>query len=371
MGIIYIIGIVQAFFIEFILLNKKRKSLSDKILAVWMFFIGFLLFFYYLYFKEYYYEYPHTLGVALPLPLIHGPFLLLYVTSLIDRHQHFNKINLIHFIPALSYYVMMIPKFALSGPDKLAYVFKELPVSAPIYVDVYSYLFDISGVVYVTWSLILLRKHQKTIGENFSYTEKINLNWLRNIIVGMAIIWITVIMANFLQDDIGDNLIYLTVVLFVFLVGYYGSRQGIIFTDQFDYPDPPPIEVVPKSKYQKSGLTKEMIQDYLTRLNEYMANEKPYLESKMTLPDLAFRLDLNPNYLSQVINDQLGQNFYDFINKYRVEEFKHRLQNPRAKNYTFLGHALESGFSSKSSFNEVFKKLTGQTPSEYQRSTSP
>lgn len=101
-----------------------------------------------------------------------------------------------------------------------------------------------------------------------------------------------------------------------------------------------------------------------------MEKEKPYLENKITLPVLASQLNMNPNYLSQVINDKLNQNFYDFINNYRVEEFKRRLNYKTAGNYTLVGHALESGFSSKSSFQEVFKKFTGQTPSQYQRNLS-
>jgi YesN/AraC family two-component response regulator len=98
----------------------------------------------------------------------------------------------------------------------------------------------------------------------------------------------------------------------------------------------------------------------------FMDEDKPFLESKITLPQLANRFATNPNYLSQVINEKLNLNLYDFINKYRVEEFKKRLKNDDAHNYTLFGHAQNSGFSSKSSFHEVFKKHTGQTPAQYQ-----
>jgi YesN/AraC family two-component response regulator len=97
-----------------------------------------------------------------------------------------------------------------------------------------------------------------------------------------------------------------------------------------------------------------------------MEKEKPYLESKITLPQLASQFNTNPNYLSQIINELLNQNLYDFINKYRVDEFKERLENADALNYTLFGLAQNCGFSSKSTFHDVFKKHTGQTPAQYQ-----
>lgn len=331
-----------------------------------MFFMGLHLFYFYLHFNEYYFQYPHILGIGVPLPLIHGPFLLLYVTSLIDRHQHFDPKLLLHFITALAFYLTLLPKLLLSGPEKLHFVFEELPDFTPWYFLMFESLIDISGVVYITWTLLLLRRHHKTIDDNFSYHEQISLKWLRNVILGMAIIWMVVLAANFIDDYNGDQMIYASVVLFIFLIGYYGSRQGIIFTDQFDYPEPG-TDAETKSKYQRSGLDKDRSQQYLNQLMDYMEREKPYLDNKMTLPQLASQLERNPNHLSQVINDQLQQNFYDFINRYRVEEFKTRLKGKTAGRYTLLSHALDSGFSSKSSFNDVFKRSTGQTPSEFQR----
>jgi YesN/AraC family two-component response regulator len=152
--------------------------------------------------------------------------------------------------------------------------------------------------------------------------------------------------------------------LFVFLIGYYGARQGMIFTDPAvaSHADKPET----KEKYKKSPLDATQSQSLLDRLLLFMDEDKPFLESKITLPQLANRFATNPNYLSQVINEKLNLNLYDFINKYRVEEFKKRLKNDDALNYTLFGHAQNSGFSSKSSFHEVFKKHTGQTPAQYQ-----
>ena len=96
-----------------------------------------------------------------------------------------------------------------------------------------------------------------------------------------------------------------------------------------------------------------------------MAETRPYLDSQLTLQDLAEELAISPHNLSEVINTQAGKNFYDFVNGYRVEEAKRRLRDPRHANLTILAVATDSGFNSKATFNAFFKRSTGQTPSQY------
>ena len=94
-----------------------------------------------------------------------------------------------------------------------------------------------------------------------------------------------------------------------------------------------------------------------------MENEKPYLNAKLTLNELSQRLEMSSNNMSQLINQYEQVNFYDFVNKYRVEEFISRAQSNSS--FSILAHALDSGFNSKSSFNTVFKKLKSETPSQF------
>jgi AraC-like DNA-binding protein len=364
MTIVFIIGVVQAFFICLILLNKKKKSLADNILATWVFVLGIHLLLFNFEYTNYYLVVPHLLGFIVPLPLVHGPFLFLYVTTLISGQQKFNKLQLLHFGPALIYYLFLLPTMLLPAAEKLHFVYEVLPTKTPLYFDIFYILIVISGPVYTVWSLRLLQKHYRQIKETFSYTEEINLTWLRNLIIGMAVIWLAVLITSFMADDIGATIVFVTVTLFVFLIGYYGIRQGIIFTDPLT--TSASVGEDAKGKYQKSPLDAKQSQSMLRRLLLFMENEKPYLESKITLPQLASQFDTNPNYLSQIINELLNQNLYDFINKYRVDEFKARLENEDALSYTLFGLAQNCGFSSKSTFHDVFKKHTGQTPSQYQ-----
>ena len=106
------------------------------------------------------------------------------------------------------------------------------------------------------------------------------------------------------------------------------------------------------------------------KLLALMVDEQPWLEPELTLAELAHRLRTNTSLLSHVINTGCGQNFNDFVNRYRVAEAERKLQDPRLAHYSLVGIALESGFNSKSTFNRVFKKLTGRTPGEISRPKS-
>ncbi|GAB2868680.1 helix-turn-helix domain-containing protein [Hymenobacter ruber] len=103
------------------------------------------------------------------------------------------------------------------------------------------------------------------------------------------------------------------------------------------------------------------------KLLALMAEQQPWLEPELTLAELAHRLRTNTSLLSHVINTGCGQNFNDFVNRYRVAEAERKLQDPRLAHYSLVGIALESGFNSKSTFNRVFKKLMGRTPGEISR----
>lgn len=99
-----------------------------------------------------------------------------------------------------------------------------------------------------------------------------------------------------------------------------------------------------------------------------MRSEKPYLDPELKLVGLSDRLNIPSNHLSQVINEQLNLSFFDFINKYRVDEAKDILKD-RSSNDTLLKIAFDVGFNNKVSFNNYFKKLTGITPSQFRNSS--
>ncbi|MGE5343735.1 MAG: helix-turn-helix domain-containing protein [Candidatus Omnitrophota bacterium] len=118
-------------------------------------------------------------------------------------------------------------------------------------------------------------------------------------------------------------------------------------------------------KYKTFKLSDTESKHWLSILISYMEEEKPYLDQNITLPGLAEQLSVRKEVLSQAINRELKLNFNSFLNGYRIEEAKRKLKDPKENQFVILKIAYEVGFNSKSSFNAVFKKMTGMSPKEY------
>ncbi len=151
-------------------------------------------------------------------------------------------------------------------------------------------------------------------------------------------------------------------------------RQPDIFSDlgKEALLEPADISLIhPLVKYEKSGLTEEKAQKLLERLEHLVVHEKVFLDQTLNLQQLAVRLEIPPHQLSQLLNQFKGESFSDFVNGYRVEHFKKAAADPANAHLSLLGIAFESGFNSKAAFNDVFKKKTGLTPSDFVRRIIP
>jgi AraC-like DNA-binding protein len=382
----YLAGIVLTFFLVVVLISKKGKTGADRILSIWLFIIGLHLLFVFLSFTDKILLYPFLLGLNLPLPLLHGPFLFLYTAS-ITNNNRISKYKALHVLPFFLMIGLFLPFFLLPADQKIE-VYKNEGQGYEIQMLILISAIMISGVVYVALSLWLLRKHKQMIQDQFSSSDKINLAWLRYLIYGIGVIWLFVLFGN-------DTMIFNTVVVFVFFLGYFGINQVGIFSQQFSLEkkvelteqihskSPEFFEFAKadsdinhltndqtiKGKYLRSSLSETAAIEIHKRLTYTIDEEKHFTNPELTLAELAVTLDVHQNILSQVINSFEGKSFYDYINNKRIEEFKRIVALPENQKYTLLALAHDCGFNSKSSFNRNFKKATGSSPSDYLRQT--
>lgn len=172
-----------------------------------------------------------------------------------------------------------------------------------------------------------------------------------SILSALTVLW-------FLQSVIQINLysyIESFLIASMFLAAYLGYFRPGVFERQRDN----------ASKNLLATLTEEQIHDVVNLLTKKLTEDKIFLQPKLTLEQLSHDLKLQPRHASAVIQHYYKQSFTQLMNSYRVKEVLQKINEPAEKNKTLLAIALECGFSSKSSFNQIFKEHTGKTPSSY------
>jgi len=334
-------------------------------------------------------DYPHFMGLY-PLAFALGPLLYLYARALVRGEMRFNRALGVHFVPMVLVFLSLIPLFALSTEDKhkvaTAYFTGEFAEEIRM-LGYWGY-----SIVLLSWlhfscycfALIqLLRLHEVRILDRFSDIEKVSLQWLRQLtyfcllvaLAGLAVHSLAFLLDYPLSSPITLYTEMLLVML-IYVVGYMGLRQPAIFQ-----PGGSPItSAAPQSspeqgdtsdeadtKYEKSSLTEGAAEAYKAELLELMAREKPFLESELTLSKLSECSGIQHHHLSQVINANLGRNFYDFINQYRVDTAKELLADPQKAREAITDIAMAVGFNNKNSFYKAFKSQVAMTPAEYRR----
>ncbi|MFD2519488.1 helix-turn-helix domain-containing protein [Emticicia soli] len=374
---LYLIGIIITFFLAIVLISKKSKSCADKILGAWFVLIGIHLQLFYLHFSGQYVHFSYLLGLEIPMPLLHGPFLYLYIHS----HPQFSQSKpkwFIHLLPSLVAYALLIPFFILSGEQKIL-VYQHEGAGFESLTSLIFIAIVLSGVIYVVLCWHLVANHKKRMQDSLQMANKIDLKWIWFLLYGIAAIWIVVIVGN-------DTLTFGSVTVFVTLIGYLGIKQGNVFSnynlsyqiaatsDTFSFEQNyeyakhitfKPKEMPEKVKYQKSALKEEDALLIHARLQQLMQEEKLFKMPELTLGELAQKLDVHQNTLSQVINSFEQKPFYDYINHLRIEAFKEIVLTADSRKYTILWLAFECGFNSKTTFNRTFKKTVGMSPKEY------
>lgn len=365
-SVINLLGIAQAiFFSAYLFQLNKTESKAHIFLALFLSAYALVQLNDVLEASNLFMVYPHLNSTFPILVFALGPLIYFYVKSLTVKNFKFKLKHLLHFTPLLLLILILIPYFNLSAGEKVKIIINE--TKHPDQDNTVSYIGIIQIMIYLVLSIKIIIGYSKDIKNHFSFTEKINLNWVLNLIVSLAIIW----MLWFLDTRYPTNFLkYMEAGMFTFFIyflGFKGIKQPEIFKKTAE-PDNNILEtesIIPSKKYEKTGISTEVIETAIARLTQFMETEKVYKNSQLTLSDLAVLTELPNHHLSQILNENLKLNFYDYVNKYRVEEVKRDLLNPQKNNFTILALALDAGFNSKASFNKAFKKHTGLSPSEF------
>lgn len=368
--ILCIITIFQLLLLAIFLLSyKKGNRTSNTLLSAFLFFNAVYIVNYLFYHSGVlkYSIYPPLYYIGNSTYFLLGPLIYLYTRSLCFSDYKMRVQSYLHFLPFV---------FLCAGPAfyyhlRLAHIADGSLASAEILSQTFIRLFFAVNyyllLVYIILTLAALRNYRRDLKKVFSNTEKIDLVWLSIVLVAFMLMWLvdtvnviiniaftgaysrTVI--NILSGiSIFINLSFATAIVF------RGLNQPNVFSG---------LEV--EQKYGKLRLSRSEVDQHVKKLEQFLEQEKPYLNPSLTIKDLADSLSIPARQLSQVINDKLKQNFYDLVNSYRITEAIEMFKNPNHDEKTILEILYDVGFNSKSSFNHIFKKKTGETPSVFRR----
>ncbi|KUY30048.1 AraC family transcriptional regulator [Elizabethkingia ursingii] len=286
-------------------------------------------------------------------------FLFFSVVFFINPNYQFGKRDLVCFvIPAIYLIVLFNSEY-----NKVLHILAMLIVIA--------HNLPYIGIIYYK-----IRKHQKRIEIISSNTESINLQWLIKLSFLLFItIIITVCYELFntfiykMHQNLAMDLLFLFIVYSTF---YHVLRQKEIYpVSKIQLDDLLSIELEAEEKTEKKKLIPdEDFESLKQKLLTLIETQKPYLEGDLNLLKLSELIGISTHQLSYLLNNGFNENFFQFVNKYRVQHAKELLISDSYNKLSVLGIAFDSGFNSKTAFNTFFKKTVGVTPSEFRKNQS-
>ncbi|MEP5613761.1 MAG: AraC family transcriptional regulator [Cyclobacteriaceae bacterium] len=299
-------------------------------------------------------ELPHLMNTTQGFIFLFGPLFYFYMKLKFDTEFRFSGFSVFHLLPFLIYEWQMLDFYSMPGYQK-SYILLNATGDSSFwgYVNqsaIASHLLIYSFASYrVVWKLSKSTIAKTLVILFFSYS---------------VFVCVYLILVNLpIFRPIHDYIISLMVTLIIYTIGFLAVKRPYFFDTLLSLRKS-------NKKYSKSTLDAERVLEYFGLIDDLMVRDKPYLNGDLRIRDVASKLEVSTNIISQVINEQAGLSFLEYVNRYRVLESKKLLENGEGSKYTMLGIALSSGFNNRTSFYTFFKKYTGQTPVEYKKTIS-
>ena len=314
-------------------------------------------------------QYAHLAGSTFPLFFLIGPFFLLYVQSLNDSSFYFKPIYTFYFIPYILWQLYFSYIYMLPVHEKLKFISSFVNGEAQLIpiLFVLSHLLTNIGFVFLSYRYLGQLENQlysmcsNSSIEKIKWTKVLTFLFLVVVVYNLIAFCLTTFTTiNFFSLEFIGTVGLICIIL---AVGMHVINQPLLYANI----DSALLKKRNHGKYKTSPLDKDKIDKIKQKIGNYMEENKPYLNPNLKISDLSNLLDLPTHYLSQVINQEFGTNFFEFINAYRVEEAKDIIRDNSNGDFKLIKVAFDSGFNSKSSFNRVFKKHVQLTPSQFRR----
>lgn len=360
----FIIVLLFLFFSGFLLTVKTDKKLSNRLLAAFLIItaIDISAFFYH-----------NFIQVPLAIEMLRvrissfkNPLLFLYILSIIYTNFKLKKKHLVHVLPWLVHIIVFIPNFFLVDENaKLTFLNYYDTTTEGSFLTIFGRFIS---VAYFIAEIYYVVRYRKLLLEN--YTDKNafnNYDWLKQLLILLSIGQILTMIKNTLRSssslELTNTFRIITLLFGVFFI-FWLVLKALNSPKLFRGID---LNLLTSKEILKESLVDQKINLQLASLKKYMLTEKPHLNPSLSIRSLSEDIKMNARDVSVLINQNLNQHFFDFINEYRVKEAMKILKDAAKKEVTVLEVLYEVGFNSKSSFNTAFKKHTGLTPTQFRK----
>jgi len=346
--------------------RKAGRNLPNKLLGVFLLLFSLNLVGNVFWWTNYYVEFPHLIGIQGTFHFLYGPVLFLYVLSVIYPNRNWKKWDLLHLIPVVVFVVWMTPFYLQSAEEKAGLILDNLNAVEQSGLSMQAIVVvSVKSVVMAAYAaaILFIPRYIGRYRDNGTHrVSEDTRKWIQ--IVGWAFAgyilsyvtyFVLVETINFQVEY--DYMISFAMSLCIFGIGYIELFQPSFIEEAHNG----------RIKYQNSSLDRVEADRYLEQLLTFMEEEKPYLDGDLKIVDLAEELSIPSHHLSQIINERLEKNFFEFVNSYRVREAKEMLSDPDKKDFKILRVAFEAGFNNKTTFNITFKQEVGTTPSQFRK----
>lgn len=378
-AIFIFLGTMQGYFLSFFFLfGQQRKIISNRILGLTILAFVLSLTEVLMGYTNYLGRVPLLVDFSEPLNFVFGPLLFVYVYTQI--YPRFDKRLWWHFV-FFGFYTIYIAVFWHSQSLDIKYngfitafhpnqpeLYRQATLGLPedpLHIRKYiNHLTLVHFLMYAILALVLIKNTFTKAQLTFWAKADPVLSWARKLAIQFSLVTIVFIAVKIsFKNDLGDHIIAAHIAFLIYGISFYVIRQSVFFDDK-------QVNTSTESsstKYQKSSLSSEKEQQTLEKLKQLMTTERPFLENTLSLPILAKKLAVSTHHLSQIINDNLRQNFFEMLAGYRIQEAQQILADPVQNHLKIEEIAEQVGYNSKSAFNTAFKKITGQTPSQYRK----
>jgi len=362
--ILYAAATIQGLFLGFMLWQTKINQPANKILSALLVLLAFHLVLIGFDERDFFMSFPHLSRISWIIGALYGPLIFLFVQRL--TYTATNRIlKFLIFLPFIILFFVLLPYYLQSAEEKRAY----LDAFETARVDDFGWINQAVSLLHIAFAvgnLTLYLRWERRQSEEYSSIDAIRVQWLQQFLIFQLVI---IFFAQIFKFDFLGNLYryhFIGVVFLFYWLSYKALTQPVLFGITLT----PSDELIPRTKETIEESRKEIpdndsLGKVLSSIQKVLQEDRLYLKNDLTLTELASKSGYPRNLVSQAINNQTTGNFFDLVNRYRVDEFLEKALNPENKHLSQLGIALESGFSSKASFYAIVKKKTGMTPSEY------